>query len=172
MLSCQRDPMANVPQPAAVKDCVACRIHAGVVSVPGGTIAANPWWLADHCLGAHGLGAVVVKTRAHRPHFSTLTPAEATSLGPFLQDLTQAMESALGAARIYINSWMDQPPHHVHFILQPRYDGKDELGLQGLELQVYRSLQSAPAAADMAAIAAQIRSHCPEALRPALEPQP
>lgn len=153
------------PAPIAiVKDCLACRIAAGQVQVPGGTIAANAWWLADHCLGNHGLGAVVVKTRAHRPHIGTLSPQEATSLGPFLQQLTQAMEQALGAERIYINSWMDQAPYHVHFILQPRYGGKAELGLQGLELQVYRSLQGVPKPEDIAAIADKIRHHLPAPL--------
>jgi diadenosine tetraphosphate (Ap4A) HIT family hydrolase len=144
---------------AIVKDCLACHILAGHVSVPGGTIAENDWWLADHCLGTHGLGAIVVKTRVHRPHLSTLTPEEAAALGPFLQTLTRAMEAALGAERIYINTWMDQPPHHVHFILQPRYGGKAELGLQGLELQVYRSLQPKPDPQAAAAIAQKIRDH-------------
>jgi hypothetical protein len=54
---------------------------------------------------------------------------------------------------------MDQPPHHVHFILQPRYGGKAELGLQGLELQVYRSLQPKPDPQAAAAIAQKIRDH-------------
>lgn len=147
------------PPSAIVKDCLACRILAGHVAVPGGTIAANDWWLADHCLGAHGLGAIVVKTRVHRPHLSTLTPEEATALGPFLQTLTQAMEAALGAERVYINTWMDQPPYHVHFILQPRCGDKEELGLQGLELQVLRSLQPKPDAEAAAAIAHKLRAH-------------
>ena len=30
------------------------------------------------------------------------------------------------------------------FVLQPRYPGKHELGLKGLELQVYRSLSQPP----------------------------
>jgi diadenosine tetraphosphate (Ap4A) HIT family hydrolase len=138
-------------------DCLACRILTGAIRVPGGTIADNTWWLADHCLGNHGVGAVVVKCRSHRENFWDLTPNEAASLGPFLQQVTYAMKTALGAERIYINSWVDQPPYHLHFVLQPRYTGKTELGLQGLELQIYRSLQSKPKDEDMVAIAAKIR---------------
>ncbi|MBE7382122.1 MAG: diadenosine tetraphosphate hydrolase [Leptolyngbya sp. SIO1E4] len=138
-------------------DCLACRIIAGEVFVPGGTIAENAWWLADHCLGKHGLGAVVIKTRAHRENFWDLTPNEAASLGPFLQQMTYAMQIALRAERIYINSWVDQPPYHMHFVLQPRYSGKTELGLQGLELQIYRALQSSPQEKEMSEIAAKIR---------------
>lgn len=138
-------------------ECLACRVIAGKVSVPGGVIAENAWWVADHSLGKHGLGAVVVKSRAHRANLWDLTANEAASLGPFLQQITYAMKTALEAERIYINSWVDTPPYHVHFVLQPRYLGKAELGLQGLELQIYRALQSKPEAADIAAIAAKIR---------------
>jgi hypothetical protein len=67
------------------------------------------------------------------------------------------MQVALGAERVYVNSWVDQPPYHMHFVLQPRYSGKAELGLQGLELQIYRSLQSKPKDDDAAAIATKIR---------------
>lgn len=138
-------------------DCLACQIVAGEVTVPGGIIAANSWWVADHCLGKHGLAAVVVKTRAHRENLWDLTPNEAASLGPFLQQITYAMQTALKAERIYINSWVDQPPYHIHFVLQPRYAGKAELGLQGLELQIYRALQTQPTHAEMTEVATQIR---------------
>lgn len=141
-------------------DCLACQILTGQMAVPGGTIAETPDWIADHCIGKHGLGAIVVKSRAHRENFWDLTPQEAATLGGFLKKITQAMQVALGAERIYINSWVDQPPYHVHFVLQPRYLDQDkaELGLQGLELQVYRSLQPKPKANEAGAIADKIRA--------------
>lgn len=138
-------------------DCVACQILAKTISAPGGTIAENDWWVADHCVGKHGLGAVVIKTRAHRENLWDLTANESASMGTFLQQVTYAMQSALKAERIYINSWVDQPPYHVHFVLQPRYPGKAELGLQGLELQIYRALQPKPEIDEAAAIAEKIR---------------
>jgi diadenosine tetraphosphate (Ap4A) HIT family hydrolase len=110
-------------------------------------------------LGAHGLGAIVVKVRAHRENLWDLTAEEAASLGPFLQRITQALQSVTGAERIYISSWVDQPPHHVHFVLQPRYPGKEELGLRGLELQIYRALQPKPPAAAIAAISEKLQAH-------------
>ena len=138
--------------------CLACQIIAQEVAAPGGIIAENAWWIADHSLGKHGLGAVVVKSRAHRENLWDLKANEAASLGPFLQQMTFAMKTALEAERIYINSWVDTQPYHVHFVLQPRYPGKIELGLQGLELQIYRALQSKPEEAAMAAIADKIRN--------------
>lgn len=141
----------------APRDCLACQIVRGEVSVPGGIIAENAWWIADHCVGTHGLGAIVVKTRAHRENLWDLTANEAASMGPFLQQMTYAMRTALAAERIYISSWVDKPPYHIHFVLQPRFSGKAELGLQGLELQIYRSLQSKPKDADIIEVADKIR---------------
>ncbi len=146
------------PAPEGEFGCLACQILAGKVTVPGGAIAENSWWVADHCLGNHGLGAVVVKTRSHRENLWDLTPNEAASLGPFLQQITHAMQTALQAERIYISSWVDQPPYHIHFVLQPRYSGKAELGLRGLELQIFRSLQTKPKDDDIADVASRIRA--------------
>ncbi|MGD1861112.1 MAG: HIT family protein [Leptolyngbyaceae cyanobacterium] len=151
-------PPSHLPNSEPVADCLACQIISGDRTVPGGVIAENAWWLADHCIGKHGVGAIVVKTRAHRENFWELSPNEAASLGPFLQQMTRAMQIALGAERIYINSWVDQPPYHIHFVLQPRFAGNAELGLQGLELQVLRSLQTPPDEQTMADTAHKIRA--------------
>jgi galactose-1-phosphate uridylyltransferase len=77
-------------------DCLACQILTGQIAVPGGTIAETPDWIADHCIGQHGLGAIVVKSRAHRENFWDLTPQEAATLGGFLKKITQAMQMAWG----------------------------------------------------------------------------
>lgn len=151
--------------------CLACQIMAGHQTVPGGTIAENDWWLADHCLGPYGLGAVVMKTKAHRENLWDLTVAETAALGPFMQQLSASITAALGAERIYVNLWVDCPPHHVHFVLQPRYPhNPEELGLRGLELQVFRTLSPAPSPEAMAHAAARIRAYWQRTYAP-LHPQ-
>ncbi|WP_017298720.1 HIT family protein [Nodosilinea nodulosa] len=142
-------------------DCLACQILAGTQAVSGGTIAENAWWVADHCVGPYGLGSVVIKTRTHRENLWELSMAESASLGPFLQQMSEAIALAMEAERVYISLWVDQPPYHVHFVLQPRYpDGHNpqELGLKGLELQVFRTLGKPPTEAAMAEAAARIRA--------------
>ncbi|TVQ13268.1 MAG: diadenosine tetraphosphate hydrolase [Leptolyngbya sp. DLM2.Bin27] len=142
-------------------DCLACQILTGAQPVPGGTIAENPWWVADHCVGPYGLGSVVLKPRAHRENLWELSVAESASLGPFLQQLSEAIALAMEAERVYVSLWVDQPPYHVHFVLQPRYpDGHNphELGLKGLELQVFRTLSPPPSEAEMATAAERIRA--------------
>jgi diadenosine tetraphosphate (Ap4A) HIT family hydrolase len=150
----------NGYHPTPHPDCLACQILAGAQPVPGGTIAEDAWWIADHCVGPYGLGSVVLKTRAHRENLWDLTPAESAALGPFMQQLSEAIALAMAAERVYVSLWVDQPPYHVHFVLQPRYpDGHcpEELGLKGLELQVFRTLSQPPSAEAMAEAAARIR---------------
>ena len=144
--------------PPGHPDCLACQILAGTRSVPGGTIAENPWWVADHCVGPYGLGSVVIKTRAHRENLWDLSMAETAALGPFMQQMSKAIAEAMQAERVYVSLWVDQPPYHVHFVLQPRYpDHAQELGLKGLELQVFRTLGSPPTDLAMAEAADRIR---------------
>ncbi len=140
-------------------ECLACQILTGTVTVPGGIIAENDWWVADHCLGPYGLGSVVIKSKVHRENLWQLTPEESTSLGPFMQDVSEAIAKALQAERVYVSLWVDQPPYHVHFVLQPRYPGKRELGLKGLELQVFRSLSKPPQDEEIATAAERIRAY-------------
>lgn len=139
-------------------DCLACQILEGHIGVPGGVIAENEWWVADHCIGPYGLGSVVIKSKVHRENLWQLTPEESTALGPFMAEMSEAIAKAMEAERVYVSLWVDQLPYHVHFVLQPRYPGKQELGLKGLELQVYRSLSHPPNDDDMANAAQRIRA--------------
>ena len=140
-------------------DCLACQIMAGEVEVPGGVIAENDWWIADHCVGPYGIGSVVVKTKAHRENLWDLNAAETAALGPFLQQISQAVAHALAAERVYVSLWVDSPPYHVHFVVQPRYPGQHELGLRGLELQVYRTLSHPPSPEEMAEAASRVKAY-------------
>lgn len=88
-----------------------------------------------------------------------------------MQQMSTAIAQALGAERVYVSLWVDQPPYHVHFVLQPRYaHNPQELGLKGLELQVFRTLSSPPSEADMAAAADRIRAYWQRTYAP-LHPQ-
>ena len=95
-------------------------------SAPGGVIAENEEWVADHCVGPMGVGAVVVKTKAHRESLWEMTEAESASLGPLLKRVSAAIVEALGAERVYLAMWVDLEPYHVHMVLQPRYPGMPE----------------------------------------------
>jgi hypothetical protein len=75
----------------------------------------------------------------------------------------------MAAERVYVSLWVDQPPYHVHFVLQPRYPDHhhpQELGLKGLELQVFRTLGKPPLAPEMVEAAERIRTVWQEKFAP------
>ncbi|NJO43029.1 MAG: diadenosine tetraphosphate hydrolase [Cyanobacteria bacterium RU_5_0] len=140
--------------------CLACQTIAGTKAVPGGVILENDSWIADHCLGAFGMGAIVLKTKAHRENLWELTPEESSSLGFALKTLSGAMVEALGAERVYVSLWVDQPPYHVHFVLQPRYPGNSEAwGLKGWKLQLVRLFRGKPDSTKAAEASKKIRDY-------------
>jgi len=131
------------------------------VPLPGGLIAETDRWRAEHCLGPFGVGAVVVKTKAHRESLWELEPDEAAELGPFLQRVSGAIVHGLGAERAYVTMWVDKPPYHVHLVVYPRWPDDEK---RALDLQNARDA-AGPAGDDEAAAAA-------ERLRSALAAQP
>ncbi|HEY9640964.1 MAG TPA: hypothetical protein V6C57_10805 [Coleofasciculaceae cyanobacterium] len=141
--------------------CLACQTLTEAIAVPGGLIFETEHWAADHCLGAFGVGSIVVKTKAHRQNLWDLTPEEANSLGNVLKILSGAMVQGLGAERVYVSLWVDQLPYHVHFVLQPRYPEPQENGWKGWRLQQARLQQGSPTAEQMAAAAEKVRKALP-----------
>ena len=112
------------PEREFMKGCLACELMDGTREVPGGTVAEDEHWAVDHCLGPFGVGAFVLKTKEHRDSLWTMTDGEAATAGPFLRRLSQAIIDALGAERVYVTVWVDAPPHHMHFVVWPRYPGE------------------------------------------------
>ncbi len=135
-------------------DCLACRVNSGEEPVPGGVIAETAHWRADHCIGPFGVGAVVVKTKEHVADFWGLAPEAATELGLFATRLSRAIVDGLGAERVYLTMWVDQPPHHVHLVLYPRYPGEQR---RALDLQLALQAAGPPAPEDAASAADAIR---------------
>ena len=135
--------------------CLACQVIAGAVPVPGGVIAETEHWHADHCIGAFGIGAVVVKTKRHVEELWALEPAAADELGAFLREISNAIVGALGAERVYMTMWVDKPPHHVHIVLYPRYPGEER---RALDLQLALNDAGPPSSADAERAAAALRA--------------
>lgn len=138
----------------SVEGCLACDALAGRVEIPGGTIAETGHWHADHCIGPFGIGAVVVKTKAHVEDLWRLPDAAASELGPFLRRVSGAIVDGLGAERAYLGMWVDAPPLHVHMVVYPRWPDDPD---KALALQVRRRKEGPPSAAAAAAAAQRLR---------------
>ena len=133
--------------------CLACDLLEGRRRVPGGQILETDHWVAEHCVGAFGVGAFVAKTRAHRDSLWTMTEEEAAALGPFLRRLSAAIVEGMGAERVYITMWVDAPPHHLHLVLWPRYPGEE----RGSELASRRSMAGIPTDDEMEDAARRVK---------------
>jgi diadenosine tetraphosphate (Ap4A) HIT family hydrolase len=138
-----------------MKGCVACELLAAPEKVPGGRVLEEEHWVAEHCIGAFGVGAFVAKTREHRDSLWSMTDAEAASLGPFLQCLSSAIVGGLGAERVYVTMWVDAPPHHLHLVLWPRYPGEQ----RAFELQARRLEEGRPDDDAMTEAARRVKEH-------------
>jgi diadenosine tetraphosphate (Ap4A) HIT family hydrolase len=126
------------------------------VEVPGGIVWEDEHWLADHCLGPFGVGGLVLKTKAHRTALPDMTHLEAHSLGPALRTLSDAMVRGLPCERVYVAAWVDKPPLHLHFVLEPRY--AEDANVSAWALQAARREAPAPSAEESAAAAMRIRT--------------
>ncbi len=124
----------------------------------------NECWLADHCLGPFGVGALALKTKVHRGSLPELSEHEATTLGAAIRALSHAMVHGLPCETVYVSAWVDRPPLHVHFVLEPQYG--DEAGLGSWELQARRRKAGPPPPGEAAAAADRIRTSLSSAEHP------
>jgi diadenosine tetraphosphate (Ap4A) HIT family hydrolase len=106
-------------------DCYACRLTTGEEALPGGRIHASAHWVVEHCTGPLGLGALIVKPFRHCEHLGDLTAEEAHELGPLLQRVSAAVKTAANADQVYVCLWSHAAwrPVHIHFVVQPAYEG-------------------------------------------------
>jgi diadenosine tetraphosphate (Ap4A) HIT family hydrolase len=104
------------------------------VRPPGGVIHDDPLWVLEHALGPVPLAAwLILKPKRHVEHIAELTPAEANRMGPLIAQISQVMQTALGAERVYLCSF-GEVVTHVHLYLLPRYRGMPTNGGQVLRL--------------------------------------
>jgi galactose-1-phosphate uridylyltransferase len=97
-----------------------------------------------------------VKTKEHREDLWRLTDGEAAELGAFLGTISDALVAGLGAARAYVTLWVDKPPHHVHFVIYPRWPTDEK---RALDLQNERSEAGPPLPEEAAAAADALRGY-------------
>jgi diadenosine tetraphosphate (Ap4A) HIT family hydrolase len=119
--------------------CLACDLAAGRADLPGGEIHATEHWVVEHCIGALGVGTLVVKPKRHILHVSDLEPAEAHELGPLLRQTAKVVEDLTGADQVYVALWSHAggTPVHIHFVVQPVTSSvMAEFGEHGPKLQV------------------------------------
>jgi diadenosine tetraphosphate (Ap4A) HIT family hydrolase len=112
------------------QNCLICRKHHGLVSVPGGAIYADRLAYAGHAQIRGGqsaayLGYLMLEPKRHAPGLADLTDEEAQALGLLAARLSRALIASEGAEHVYAFALGDRVPH-VHIHLVPRYPGAPE----------------------------------------------
>jgi diadenosine tetraphosphate (Ap4A) HIT family hydrolase len=104
-----------------MNSCIACQLSSGTINLPGGRIYATSLWVVEHCIGALGVGTLMVKPLRHCEHVWELTHDESDELGPLLQKTTMVIQKILKPDQVYVCLWShkDWQPGHIHFVLQP-----------------------------------------------------
>lgn len=101
-----------------MRKCLACRLNGNPSPVPGGRIAETKHWIVEHCVGPFGIGAVVIKTKAHIESFSECSDREIEEFARLLKITHRALEEVFETRKIYLSKWGEETPH-LHVILQP-----------------------------------------------------
>ena len=78
-------------------------------------------WVVEHCIGALGVGTLIVKPFRHTVHLSDLRVEETAELGPLLQRTAQVIQVLAAADQVSACLWshVGWEPVHIHFVLQP-----------------------------------------------------
>lgn len=107
------------------QECMACRLTAGEVDLPGGRVFQTDQWVVEHCVGSLGVGTLILKPMRHIVGLADMSSAEAALLGPLLQRISSIIRTLTEADQIYTCLWShaDWRPGHIHFVLQPVWNG-------------------------------------------------
>jgi diadenosine tetraphosphate (Ap4A) HIT family hydrolase len=119
-----------------VEGCFACDLSSGRIRLPGGSIHRTNYWRVEHCAGPLGVGTLIVKPIRHVVRVAELTGAEASELGPLLQQVASVVTTLARPAQVYVCLW-SHGPVHIHFVVQP-VDASlmSEFAAHGPKLQV------------------------------------
>jgi diadenosine tetraphosphate (Ap4A) HIT family hydrolase len=118
--------------------------------------------VVEHCVGALGVGTLIVKPLRHTVHLADLSVEETAELGPLLQRTAQVIQVLATADQVYACLWSHSgwEPVHIHFVLQPSWNAlRDRFPGPGPFLQV--SMFQAGEPLDRAAV----EDFCDEARR-------
>jgi diadenosine tetraphosphate (Ap4A) HIT family hydrolase len=110
------------------RTCEACRLTNGDAALPGGRVFQTTHWVVEHCIGALGVGTLIVKPFRHTVHLSDLRVEETAELGPLLQRAAQVIQVLAAADQVYVCLWSHAgwEPVHIHFVLQPAWNALRE----------------------------------------------
>lgn len=99
-----------------IDGCVSCNTVTGKTSPPGGIVYEEAYWRVfprSNPMLVPSQGFIVLKR--HCEHLSQLSPAELSSLGPFMQRTNQAFDEVLRPVKVHFGLYAEGVKHlHLH----------------------------------------------------------
>lgn len=132
--------------------CELCELVAQLKS-SGALLELNDHWSVNNFQGESNRPRWVIQSRRHVERFEELTPAERAALGDAIALTTEAVRGVTGAEKVYVQSFNETPPGHIHIHIVPRFDSDQKIGP---ELEDLGQSEKNSEAAVMAQIAAEL----------------
>jgi phosphoglycolate phosphatase-like HAD superfamily hydrolase/diadenosine tetraphosphate (Ap4A) HIT family hydrolase len=136
----------GLPAPAP---CRICEKNSKPDALPyGGLVWSSPRWLLLHASKPAGVaGHLMLHARRHVVGPVEFNDCEAAEFGPVLRRVSDALQAATGAKRIYTCFMSESSPHlHVHLV--PRAHDAEVTGFDIFQLQARAKSGDVAAAAD------------------------
>jgi len=148
-------------------DCLACRVHRGEISPPGGILYDDGLWRLEHSVNPTPLlGWLVAKPLRHVEFLDELSEDEAQAMATVLRRAVGALRHALPSppAKVYTALFAESAEcPHIHFHIIPRAvdDPRELRGPRVFERmrRVGEGLEEGPSLEDVEDLATRIRSH-------------
>lgn len=93
-------------------------------------IRLNDFWTINEFQGALLRPRYVIQSRNHKESISELDSKELSAFSKALVNSIKVLESRPGVVRVYIESYNETAPGHLHIHLTPRFEGEGNIGPQ------------------------------------------
>lgn len=93
-------------------------------------IRLNDFWTINEFQGSLLRPRYVIQSRNHKESISELESKELAALNTALVDSIKVLESQPGVVRVYIESYNETAPGHLHIHLTPRFEEEENIGPQ------------------------------------------
>jgi diadenosine tetraphosphate (Ap4A) HIT family hydrolase len=100
-------------------ECPICRRETAADEPLGGWVLRTDLWSVCVAEGFEVPGWLFLELRRHAEGPMSLTPEEASELGPLLAAVSGAVQAATGAERVYVLAFGELFPH-FHLLVAPR----------------------------------------------------
>ena len=110
-----------------ILECELCDLVAGLEQEKQ-LLSLNDHWTLNVFQGQSNRPRFVIQGKRHVVNFEDLSSAERAAMGDALALATAAIEREPGVAKVYVQSFNETAPGHLHIHLVPRFESDETMG--------------------------------------------